>query len=62
MNSTETIMKKMFGGTPYTFHRKEGFYPLVLQSDEEARANAICNPGTIRVVNEINQAVVFSEC
>lgn len=45
--------------TPYTFRRKEGFYVLELGSDEEARANAINNPGTIQVVNEITGQTVW---
>lgn len=36
----------------YIFHRKEGFYPLELPNDADARANAECNPGTTRVTNE----------
>ncbi len=47
------------GGICFTFHREEVFYPLVLQSDEEAVANAKCNPGTLRVVNEFTGKVVF---
>jgi hypothetical protein len=33
----------------YIFFRKEGWYPLNLGSDEEARANAEHNPGTLKV-------------
>ncbi len=33
----------------YVFIREGHFYPLQLGSDEEARANAECNPGTVRV-------------
>lgn len=62
MKNVEDTVKSIFGGIPYSFHRKTGFYPLILQSDEEAIENAICNPGTIRVVNEITQVVVFTEC
>lgn len=54
----ETI-KRMFGGNIYTFHRKDGFYPLQLNSDDEAIANAKCNPGTLKVVNEITGETVF---
>jgi hypothetical protein len=43
----------------YTFHRKDGFYPLELESDSEAIANAISNPGTLRVVNEVTKKEVF---
>lgn len=48
------IIKKMIGGIPYTFQRANGFYPLILQSDEEAEANGFCNPGTICITNEID--------
>ena len=58
----ENLYKALFGGIPYTFHRKEGFYPLILQSDEEAIENAVCNPGTIKVVNECSMKTVFVEC
>lgn len=53
-------VKKRLGGIPYTFHREEGFYPLMLESDEAAKANAECNPGTIRVVNEITGDLVWA--
>jgi hypothetical protein len=34
----------------YLFFRKEiGFYPIELEDDDDARANAECNPGTTRV-------------
>lgn len=33
----------------YVFFRPGHFYPLELVNDEDARANAECNPGTIRV-------------
>ena len=37
----------------YTFFRKsegvEFFYPLELRDDDDAVANAHCNPGTLRV-------------
>jgi hypothetical protein len=39
-------MKKL-----YLFFRAEGFYPLELKDDEDARVNARLNPGTIRVEN-----------
>ena len=51
--------KRIFGGIPYTFMRAEGFYPLILQSDDEAEANGVCNPGTICVTNELTGKVVF---
>ena len=46
---------------PYTFHRKEGFYILEFSSDEEALANAECNPGTLEVVNEFTHKIIFKE-
>lgn len=62
MPNQEAVFRKMFGGIPYTFHRKDGFYSLVLSNDIEAKANAMCNPGTIKVVNECTLGVVFREC
>lgn len=53
------ILREMFGGTVYTFHRADGFYPITLKSDERAVANAECNPGTLRVVNEITGKTVW---
>jgi hypothetical protein len=47
--------------TPYTFHRASGWHPLDLPSDEEAIRNALCNPGTVSVVNEVTGKVVWSE-
>ena len=41
----------------YVFVRAEGFYPLELTSDDEARANAECNPGTLRVENQNGETV-----
>lgn len=44
----------------YLFHRKEGFYPLELSSDKEAVANAVCNPGTLKVT-DTKDRIVFPE-
>ena len=34
----------------YIFFRPEGFfYPITLRDDADARANAECNPGTVKV-------------
>ena len=33
----------------YLFRRAGGWYPMELQDDEEARANAECNVGTVKV-------------
>lgn len=41
----------------YIFHRAEGFYPLTLGGDLEAIANALNNPGTIRVTDSENRMV-----
>ena len=64
-NEARRLLVRMFGGNEgqqvYTFHRSEGFYPLALNDDEQARANALCNPGTIKVVNEITGAVVWPD-
>lgn len=43
----------------YAFQRKEGFYFLELGSDDEAIANGKCNPGTLRVVNEVAGYTVY---
>lgn len=61
--SPEMVEKvaRVMGGIPYTFHREEGWYPLQLGSDFEARANAECNPGTLKVVNELTQETVFEQ-
>ncbi|WP_376960071.1 hypothetical protein ABNQ39_20385 [Azospirillum sp. A26] len=57
------ITARMMGCGPdqslYTFHREGHFYPLVLGSDAEAIANAKCNPGTLKVVNELTGATVW---
>ncbi len=45
----------------YTFERKEGFYPLELDNDLSAIKNAECNPGTVRVTNEVTGVVVWDE-
>lgn len=52
--------KKDFSGILYTFHREGGFYPIVLNSDEEAIANAKCNPGTLKVVNEFTEEIIYN--
>ena len=33
----------------HIFFRDKGFYSLKFESDDEARRNADCNPGTLRV-------------
>lgn len=50
---------RLMGGIPYIFHRKDGWYPLQLESDFEARENAECNPGTLKVVNGLTEEVVW---
>jgi len=47
------------GHSLYTFHRAEGFYPLVLKDDDDAKVNAFCNPGTLKVVNELTGETVW---
>lgn len=46
---------------PYTFHRQDGFYVLGLEDDNDAITNGLCNPGTIKVVNELTHKVIFGE-
>jgi hypothetical protein len=53
------IAQQVFGGIPYTFIREDGFYPLVLKDDADAIANAKCNPGTLKVVNELTGEAVY---
>lgn len=57
------IAARMFGCGPdqslYTFHREGHFYPLVLRDDADAIANAKCNAGTLKVVNELTGATVW---
>lgn len=43
----------------YLFHRAEGWYPLELKNEDEARANAECNPGTLKVTNAITEELVW---
>lgn len=43
----------------YLFFREEGFYPLQFKDDEEAIANALCNPGTLRVEDMDNRLTVW---
>ena len=42
----------------YTFHRKEGWYPIEFEDDEEAIRNVMCNPGTLKVVNEETEEII----
>lgn len=41
----------------YIFIREGGFYPLALKDDVDARRNAECNPGTIRVEDTVGRVV-----
>jgi hypothetical protein len=34
----------------YTFHRADRFYVIDLVDDDDARQNAECNPGTLKVI------------
>lgn len=43
----------------YIFHRSDGWYPLTLKDDADAKANAVCNPGTIKVENARTGKVVW---
>lgn len=58
-NSDLSKAAAIMGGIPYTFHRADGFYVLQFGSDDEAKDNGECNPGTLRVVNELTQDVVY---
>lgn len=54
---------KKYSGTPtkpYIFFRKDGFYPITLFDDADARHNAEINPGTIRV-EDTNGRVVWRQ-
>lgn len=42
----------------YLFVRAESFYPIELRDDEDAKANALCNPGTLRV-EDVNGCIVW---
>lgn len=44
----------------YTFFREGGFYPMEFGSDGEAKANAACNLGTIKVVNEFTKDTIWT--
>lgn len=56
-----TYLKHLLGGVLYTFHRADGFYPLMLKDDLAARQNAESNPGTVKVVNEVTGETVWQE-
>lgn len=43
----------------YLFHRAEGFYPIGLEDDADAIANAKCNNGTLKVENAITGETVW---
>lgn len=46
--------------TTYVFFREGGFfYPIYMKDDDDARRNAECNPGTIRV-EDISGRIVWS--
>ena len=44
----------------YTFQRAEGFYPIEFSSDKEALKNVECNPGTLKVVNQITGETIYN--
>lgn len=46
--------------TAYIFHRADGFYPLKLKDDADAKANAESNPGTLKVENAATGEVVWT--
>lgn len=43
----------------YIFFRDGAFYAVELHSDEQARKNAECNPGTTKVENALTREVVW---
>ena len=43
--------------TTYIFFRGEWFYMVHFKNDDDARANAECNPGTTRVADFHNRTV-----
>jgi hypothetical protein len=46
--------------TTYIFHREGGkWYPLELRDNADAKANAECNPGTVKVTNAKTKEVVW---
>lgn len=44
---------------PYIFFREGMFYPVELRDDDDARANAECNPGTLKVENLLTNEIVW---
>lgn len=42
----------------YLFFRGNYFYTMILKDDQEAIANAECNPGTTRVEN-LNKKIIW---
>lgn len=43
--------------TLYVFFREGMFYPIELADDDDARVNAECNPGTLRVEDAFGRVV-----
>ena len=41
----------------YIFFREGCFYPLECEDDNDARKNAQCNPGTLKVENLIGDKI-----
>lgn len=52
------LLHPEFYGKMYIFRREGMFYPIELGSDDQARENAECNPGTIEV-QDIEGRVVW---
>lgn len=46
--------------TTYLFFRKDGFYPLEMRDDQDAKHNAEINPSTCRV-ETLDGRVVWAE-
>lgn len=45
--------------TIYLFYRTGHFYPIGCWNDDDARANAECNPGTTKVENATTGKIVW---
>lgn len=45
----------------YIFHRAEGWYPVELRNDADARKNAEGNPGTVKVTDALSEKVIWEK-
>lgn len=58
MNTKKTIGYEEETGE-YVFHREDGFYPLQCDDDADAVANALANPGTLKVTSAATGRVIW---